>query len=111
LAVFALSTFTPTQRFGVLMVTLLVAALAGDLILLPALLAGPLGRFFMIKIDKPSPEKKTETHVARASIDSPAQGSVESVTHEVGGETRHSAVRRNSGSIVRSDQEHSWPRH
>lgn len=46
LSVFALSTFTPTQRFGVLMLTLLFAALAGDLIWLPALLASPLGRFF-----------------------------------------------------------------
>ncbi len=46
LFVFALSTFTPTQRFGTLMLLLLGAALAGDLILLPALLAGPLGRFF-----------------------------------------------------------------
>lgn len=46
LFVFALSTFTPTQRFGTLMLVLLVAALVGDLILLPALLAGPLGRFF-----------------------------------------------------------------
>jgi len=46
LAAFALSTFTPTQRFGVLMLFLLVAALIGDLIFLPALLAGPLGKFF-----------------------------------------------------------------
>ena len=46
LFVFALSTFTPTQRFGTLMLVLLSAALVGDLILLPALLAGPLGRFF-----------------------------------------------------------------
>ncbi|MEO1527529.1 MAG: hypothetical protein AAFX06_19040, partial [Planctomycetota bacterium] len=46
LFVFALSTFTPTQRFGSLMLILLSAALVGDLILLPALLAGPLGRFF-----------------------------------------------------------------
>ncbi len=46
LAVFALSTFTPTQRFGVLMFTLLATALVGDLIFLPALLAGPLGKYF-----------------------------------------------------------------
>ncbi|MEX0794902.1 MAG: MMPL family transporter [Pirellulaceae bacterium] len=46
LAVFALSTFTPTQRFGYMMVSLLVAALVGDLIFLPALLAGPLGHWF-----------------------------------------------------------------
>jgi predicted RND superfamily exporter protein len=46
LSAFALSTFTPTQRFGVLMLFLLVAALVGDLIFLPAILAGPLGKFF-----------------------------------------------------------------
>ncbi|MEX2118382.1 MAG: MMPL family transporter [Pirellulales bacterium] len=46
LSVFALSPFTPTQRFGYLMVTLLSAALVGNLLLLPALLAGPLGALF-----------------------------------------------------------------
>ncbi len=46
LAVFAFSTFTPTQYFGIMMLALLVAALLGDLIFLPALLAGPLGRYF-----------------------------------------------------------------
>lgn len=46
LSAFALSTFTPTQRFGVLMFILLAMALVGDLILLPALIAGPLGKYF-----------------------------------------------------------------
>jgi len=46
LAVFAFSTFTPTQRFGMLMLTLLFAALLGDLIFLPAMLSGPFGRLF-----------------------------------------------------------------
>lgn len=46
LSVFALSTFTPTQRFGYMMLALLLAAVFGDLIFLPALLSGPLGRFF-----------------------------------------------------------------
>jgi predicted RND superfamily exporter protein len=46
LAVFAFSTFTPTQCFGVMMLTLLAAALVGDLVFLPALLAGPLGKYF-----------------------------------------------------------------
>ena len=50
LFVFALSTFTPTQRFGTLMLVLLVTALVGDLVLLPALLAGPLGRFFKPRV-------------------------------------------------------------
>ncbi len=51
LAVFAFSTFTPTQCFGVMMLTLLAAALIGDLIFLPALLAGPLGRYFCPEVD------------------------------------------------------------
>ncbi len=46
LAAFSLSTFTPTQRFGTLMLCLLVVALIGDLIMLPALLASPLGKYF-----------------------------------------------------------------
>ena len=50
LFVFALSTFTPTQRFGTLMLVMLIAALVGDLILLPALLAGPLGRCFKPRV-------------------------------------------------------------
>lgn len=49
LSVFALSTFTPTQRFGMLMLALLTAALVGDLIFLPALLASPLGRIFSVR--------------------------------------------------------------
>ena len=44
--VFAFSEFVPTSRFAWLMCLLLWAALLGDLIILPALLAGPLGRFF-----------------------------------------------------------------
>ena len=42
LAVFALSSFVPTQRFGALMFPLLTAALIGNLVLLPAVLASPL---------------------------------------------------------------------
>jgi hypothetical protein len=53
LSVFALSTFTPTQRFGTMMLTLLAAALFGDLILLPALLAGPLGKYLCPKVTGP----------------------------------------------------------
>ncbi len=46
LAVFATSTFTPTQQFGYLMISMLGAALIGDLLLLPAILVSPLGKFF-----------------------------------------------------------------
>jgi predicted RND superfamily exporter protein len=48
LSVFAFSTFTPTQRFGWLMLTILLAGVVAELILLPALLAGPLGSVFRV---------------------------------------------------------------
>jgi predicted RND superfamily exporter protein len=43
LSMFALSSFTPTMRFGALMISLLTAGLIGNLFFLPALLSGPLG--------------------------------------------------------------------
>ncbi len=46
LSVFAFSTFTPTQRFGWLMLSILIAGVVAELIMLPALLAGPLGSVF-----------------------------------------------------------------
>ena len=60
LSAFALSTFTPTQRFGVLMLFMLAAALVGDLILLPAILASPLGRFFGKVRKKTTDENENE---------------------------------------------------
>ena len=46
LLVFAVSSFVPILHFAWLMVFLLLSALVGDLVLLPAILAGPLGRGF-----------------------------------------------------------------
>ena len=46
LSVFSLSPFGPTQRFGHMMLAMLTVALVGNLVLLPALLAGPLGAVF-----------------------------------------------------------------
>jgi predicted RND superfamily exporter protein len=46
LAVFALSSFVPTQRFGAMMFLLLSAALVGNLFMLASVLASPLGFFF-----------------------------------------------------------------
>lgn len=54
LAAFAFSTFTPTQRFGIMMLALLLAALVGDLIFLPAILSSPIGRFFRFARRKPA---------------------------------------------------------
>jgi uncharacterized protein len=46
LSVFAFSTFTPTQRFGWLMLAILIAGVVAELVMLPAILAGPLGKCF-----------------------------------------------------------------
>ncbi|MCO8124383.1 MMPL family transporter [Stieleria sp. TO1_6] len=78
LFVFALSTFTPTQRFGTLMLVLLVAALFGDLILLPALLAGPLGRFFKPRLGSPGEagevaEQLVVVNPSESDLDDPPQ--------------------------------------
>ena len=89
-----------------MMVTLLVTALAGDLVLLPALLAGPLGRLFMVQ---PTSEKKTAADVTSVSNEASEQEPSEASTID-GGETPHSKTRR-QGSTVRADQEHRWPRH
>jgi len=47
--VFTLSPFTPIARFGGLMSTLIFLAMAGDQLLLPALLVSPLGNFFRFR--------------------------------------------------------------
>lgn len=51
LSVFAFSSFTPTQRFGWLMLTILIAGVLAELVMLPAILASPLGRVFDFKSD------------------------------------------------------------
>ena len=43
---FFLSQFLPTSKFALLMILTLSGAIVGDLLLLPAILHGPLGKFF-----------------------------------------------------------------
>lgn len=52
LGVFALSDFAPTRRFGLLMISLLTVGLLVNLVLLPALLAGPLGKFLARSVQR-----------------------------------------------------------
>lgn len=54
LSVFTISSFAPTKQFGFLMLVILVAGAVAELLLLPAILAGPLGRAF-----KPTPAKSS----------------------------------------------------
>jgi uncharacterized protein len=50
LSVFTISTFAPTRQFGLLMLVILFAGAVAELLLLPAILAGPLGRVFKPKV-------------------------------------------------------------
>ncbi len=68
LSIFALSTFTPTQRFGYMMVSLLSVALIGDLIFLPALLASPLGRIFRPSKKLRDKKGEGESHLASEAL-------------------------------------------
>jgi predicted RND superfamily exporter protein len=60
LSVFAFSTFAPTKHFGLLMLTILIAGVVAELVMIPALLAGPLGRAFQPH-NKPLPVAESET--------------------------------------------------
>lgn len=62
LSVFALSTFIPTFRFGVLTIALLTAALVCNLVFLPALLAGPLGRCLAARMRKQCDRAQASSH-------------------------------------------------
>jgi len=64
--VFAWSGFIPTSRFAWIMSAMLAAALFGDLVMLPALLAGPLGGLFQ---PKPKVKEQPTTSVLVGSYE------------------------------------------
>ena len=53
-AVFAFCGFKPIKQFGILLATLLAVALMGDMLQVPAFLAGPLGRLMIGRRSVPS---------------------------------------------------------
>ncbi len=89
LAVFALSSFVPTQRFGALMFTLLTAALVGNLLLLPAVLASPLSHFFGRRL------------VKKANLNRPVAGD-EPPSAPVIPESHGAQIRRDASHPVRT---------
>ena len=72
LLVFALSDFLPTSRFATSMATLLALALAGDLILLPALLLSPFGKLCVVHAD-PTADEESLTEVATVPLPAPTE--------------------------------------
>jgi predicted RND superfamily exporter protein len=80
LSIFAFSTFTPTQRFGVLMLVILWLGAVAELIYFPALLAGPLGMVF-------KPRRKggvvgDQSHIDHAVDHGPRQPHLQVVHHD-----------------------------
>lgn len=77
LSVFASSTFTPTQRFGWLMLTILITGVVAELVMLPAILAGPLGAVLrprgaqLAESPPPSPESARHEPAAEPAPASP----------------------------------------
>lgn len=67
LSIFAFSTFTPTQRFGWLMLTILLAGVVAELVMLPAILAGPLGKVFHLSLRPASPVADGEQPLPESS--------------------------------------------
>ncbi|MEQ8791571.1 MAG: MMPL family transporter [Pirellulaceae bacterium] len=98
LSVFALSTFTPTQGFGIMMLCLLATALVGDLVLLPALLASPLGAFFAPPVDTPDDQGAAPGAVSDGPLSEEASS----------GKTPHSSGRTQAASsqVRRRDDGH-----
>jgi hypothetical protein len=69
LAVFALSSFVPTQRFGAMMFCLLTAALVGNLLMLPTVLASPAAALFGRRLTR-----KAKAQAAAAALGGPQNG-------------------------------------
>lgn len=115
LAVFALSTFTPTQRFGIMMVTILAMALVGDLVFLPALLAGPLGRAFCPRV-QPEPSSPVDALPADSQLEPAAVAEVDTVAAAADApspdpsNTAHSRQLPTERGRMRRDPGHRWPR-
>ncbi|MFN0020262.1 MAG: efflux RND transporter permease subunit [Pirellulaceae bacterium] len=77
LSVFALSTFTPTQRFGYLMLVILWMGVAAELIFFPALLAGPLGLVFKPRKKKDQPARPMHPELVGATAEELAAAKAE----------------------------------
>ncbi|MHB1036600.1 MAG: efflux RND transporter permease subunit [Pirellulales bacterium] len=96
LSAFALSNFMPTQRFGYLMFTMLTISSIGNLVLMPALLAGPCANLFWkrgAKMVHPS-EKVAEPIPAPHEAPEEEEATILSVPQETDGEAASKRLRR-----------------
>jgi uncharacterized protein len=102
LFVFALSSFVPTQRFGALMFTLLTAALVGNLIMLPCVLASPASFFFGRRLmKKAAAEHRSSGEPGGALGKAPVAAAAEN-NGAGASESQHAQMRHDSSHRVRT---------
>ncbi len=69
LSAFAFSTFTPTQMFGKMMLSILLVSMFGDLIFLPSILTGPFGKYFVRKTPAGKGDSEQKESLESESLD------------------------------------------
>ena len=82
-ACFMLSVFMPTVKFSRLLLVLLSVALVGDLLLLPAILAGPLGKLFRAKPVQKGEEKQKRSPLTEPTSTPKQAADSENLTNSV----------------------------
>ncbi len=80
LSAFSFSTFTPTQMFGNMMLAILTVSIVGDMVFMPAILNGSLGKFFIGKWLKRNQKRILQEKLQETPPVSPEQRPGEAVT-------------------------------
>ncbi len=96
LAVFALSSFVPTQRFGAMMFCLLTAALLGNLLMMPTVLASPVSALFgrrLIRKAKAAAAQSAAVSPADEAFGQAPSGPHATVPAPMGHDSPHRSVR------------------
>jgi predicted RND superfamily exporter protein len=118
LSIFAFSTFTPTQQFGILMLVILWAGAIAELVYFPAILAGPLGMVFKPRkklaanqetgLDSPESLESRQPQLQIVHHDEPAEeiALVDGAAASQPAQGPHTAGRSGSRRQVRPDAPH-----
>jgi predicted RND superfamily exporter protein len=110
LSIFAFSTFTPTQRFGYLMLSILFMGVVAELIFFPSLLAGPLGRFFKPRAGAPKPPDEIARELRNVqgelAIADVGAGSSRTETEAIAADRSASTGRRDAGHPTTTAESH-----
>ncbi len=103
LSAFALSTFTPTQMFGVMMLAILTAAFLGDIVFLAALLNTPIGYAFRPKKKKNLPDDQ-DCSGMESSRSKPESEEQSADTDDIPGERQQDGPRPHQGTLRKKER-------